>query len=130
MDPRHLHHHVTHPKSLTYASFMNHATHTIFLTYAKILQTHATHELTHPRYPRHPRNLGDSWKPKPELLIYFIKRGLIKIQTLKDTSQFFKNFWILISSHVYTQFPWWQIWLWFERNGWKFFMTSLQGNVH
>ena len=29
---------------------------------------------TDSRYPRHSRYLADSWKPKPELLIHFIKK--------------------------------------------------------
>ena len=88
MVPRHPHHHVTHAKISTHAThakisthathaiffdsrqnFMDHPTHTkisihafhaIFLTHVKILQTHAIHKATHPRYPRHPLYLADS----------------------------------------------------------------------
>ena len=57
----------THAKISTHAIYAKilwtHATHATHVTHAKILWTHATHTThapTHPRYPRHPRNLADS----------------------------------------------------------------------
>ena len=50
--------HVTQVKILT------HVTPVFFLSHAKILWTHATHEPMHPRCPRHPRYLADSFQTK------------------------------------------------------------------